>query len=55
MNELSVADLYVIAGALRHERAQRIWKARRNGHRAKGVGQLRRLEALFVQLAKRRA
>lgn len=55
MNELSEADLYVIAGALRHERAQRIWKARRNGHRAKGIEQLRRLETLFRRLAKERA
>lgn len=51
---LSVADLYVIASALRQERAQRVWNAMRNGHRARGIDQLRRLETLFVRLAEER-
>ncbi len=49
---LSDEDLFLIAAALRHERAQRLWKASKNGHRAKAIPQLLRLERLFDHLAR---
>jgi hypothetical protein len=48
---LSSSDLFLIAGALRHERANRLWVSKRRGHKPKSISQLRRLEDLFVRLA----
>ncbi len=45
-------DLFMIAGALRHERAERIWKAGKRGHTPRGLAQLKRLEKIFTGLAR---
>lgn len=52
---LSESDLFLIAAALRHERANRLWVASKRGHKPKAIGQLKRLEGLFVKLARLKA
>ncbi len=50
----STEDLFLVATALRRERANRIWIAKRRGHRAKAIEQLAALEATFTALARAR-